>query len=193
LKTYNPESNKRTTFLNIKKDLSAKNSNNYRLSSPNIKRISEEKNISRDNSRLLNDSRTFSPHQTGNHAIKFSEYSVRKDMFKNNKLPILTYLNPKSPLESVKKTMIEFNKMKNRNVNDILNVNNYPAVCYYQPKYDFTLNNPQHTINFKKERNITKKFLVKKMWGSYDVSTDYRLVKLKDFVDEKFDFRTQKV
>lgn len=87
--------------------------------------------------------------------------------------------------------MVEFNKMKNRNSNDILNVNNYPAVCYYEPKYDFTVDHPQHTNYFKKERNITKKFLVKKMWGSYDVSTDYRLVKLKSFVDDKFDFRTQ--
>jgi len=112
-------------------------------------------------------------------------------MFKSNKLPILTYLSPNNLLESAKNTMVEFNKMKNRNSNDILNVNNYPAVCYYEPKYDFTVDHPQHTNYFKKERNITKKFLVKKMWGSYDVSTDYRLVKLKSFVDDKFDFRTQ--
>lgn len=125
-------------------------------------------------------------------AIKFSDYSIRKDMFKSNKLPILTYLNPNNPLDSAKKTMVEFNKMKNRNSNDIINVNNYPAVCYYEPKYDFTVDHPKHANYFKKERNITKKFLVKKMWGSYDVSTDYRLVKLKSFVDDKFDFRTQK-
>jgi len=113
-------------------------------------------------------------------------------MFKSNKLPILTYLSPKNPLDSAKRTMVEFKKMKNRNSNDILNVNNYPAVCYYQPKYDFIIDNPQHSINFKKERNITKKFLVKKMWGSYDVSTDYKLVKLQSFVDDKFNFRANK-
>jgi hypothetical protein len=154
--------------------------------------MSSDKNLSHDNSRLINNTRAFLPYQTANHAIEFSEYSVRKDMFKNTKLPILTYLNPLDPLENVKKTMIYFDKMKNRNVNDILNINNYPAVCYYKPKYEFTSDNPQHTNYFKKEKTISKKYLVKKMWGSYDVSTDYKIIKLKEFVEDKFDYRTNK-
>jgi len=136
----------------------------------------------------MNDSGCFG----ANKAIKFADYTIRKDMFKSTKLPILTYLDPIHPLVSAKKTFVEFNRMKNRNINDILNINNNPAICYYQPKYDFIVDHPQHTFNFKKERNITKKFLIKKMWGSYDVSTDYRFVKLKSFVDDKFDFRKWK-
>lgn len=124
--------------------------------------------------------------------MKFSDYSIRKETFKAAKNPILTYRNPEHILKGAKNTMITFDKMKERNVNDILNINNYPAVCYYKPDPKFTQDNPKYSLDFKKERVMSKKHLIKKMWGSYDVSTDYKLVKLQNYVDEQFDFRDTK-
>lgn len=127
-----------------------------------------------------------------NNAIKFSDYSKRKETFQAAKNPILTYRNPEHILKNAKRTLINFDKMKERNVNSILNVNNYPSVCYYKPDLKFTQDNPKYSLDFKKERVTTKKNLILKMWGSYDVSTDYKLVKLQDYVNEQFDFRDNK-
>ena len=144
-----------------------------------------------DNSTYFNDS-MISPSNNPNKVYRFSDYTERKDTFKTTQIPILTYLNPQNPLDNVKQAMVSFNKMKKRNGNDIIINTNSPAVCYYKPKYDFILNNHQNTVPFKRDVNISRKYLVKKMWGSYDVSTDYKFVKLKSYVDEKFNYRGTK-
>lgn len=168
------------------------NKKNNKKSNEN-KILNEKKNnMSLDKSRMLNESQTYSPYSSANHAFHFKDYSTRKDTFKSTKMPILSYINPQNPLSNIKKTMIDFNKMKVRDENHIINVNNNPAVCYYKPNYEYILKHPEQDILFKKERSISKKYLIKKMWGSYDVSSDYRLVKLKSYLDEKYDFRNTK-
>jgi hypothetical protein len=115
--------------------------------------------------------------------MKFCDYSSRKDNSKSITNLILSYNEPENILKSIKNTMINFDKMKERNINDILNINNYPAVCYYKPDPKFTQNNPQYNIKFKKEKNLDKKFLIRKMWGSYDVPTEYKFVKLENYLN----------
>jgi hypothetical protein len=195
-KEYN-KSNKigRNTFLNIRSDYLDDNLN-IPIKSTNTlnQNIYSKTNKSRNNSPNANytSSNNMNISDQRNNAIKFSNYTNRKDIFMNAENPILTYQNPEDILKTAKTTMIDFNKMKQRNVNDILNVNNYPAVCYYKPDPKFTQDNPKHNFEFKKEKITSKKYLIKKMWGSYDVCTDYKLVKLQNYVEEQFDFRDAK-
>lgn len=117
-----------------------------------------------------------------NHALKFSDYSFRKDIHeKQNKgIDVISYVNPSSARPDRKGP--DFNKMSHRNKNDFLNMNslNNPSICYYEPKYDYVLKSPpKGDLKFTHSKKFySKKFLVQKMWKSYDVSTNYKLVKL---------------
>jgi hypothetical protein len=126
-----------------------------------------------------------------NHALRFSQYSHRKDPNIKNKwqLPIISYLEP---FDYVSKNKgINFEKMSERQDTDIkqkLNSASTPSICYYQPKYDYVMKTSPRAIKFntkEKQKYKNKKYLVQKMWRSYDVSTDYKLVKLKSYVEER--------
>ncbi len=189
-KEYNKTKNiGRNTFLNIKPDdlddcYTIKNNLNENTYNKTVKSRNSSPQESNNNMHISDHIKN---------GIKFSDYTNRKDIFKEGKSPILTYQNPEDILKTAKNTMIDFNKMKQRNVNHILNMNNYPAVCYYKPDPKFTQDNPKHNFEFKKEKITSKKYLLKKMWGSYDVFTDYKLVKLQNYVEEQFDFKDLKL
>ncbi len=113
---------------------------------------------------------------SSNSALRFSQYSFRKDEKINSwKLPIVSYINPSNNQKSHRG--IEFNKMLER---DFPIKNNAPAICYYQPKYDFVLKSPRKQMSFdKKIKNSyesQKRFKVHKMWCSYNVKSGYELV-----------------
>ena len=57
----------------------------------------------------------------------------------------------------------------------------FPSICYYTPKYDLIFKSSPRALKFnsKENKNVDKNYLIKKMWRSYDVSTDYKLVNLK--------------
>ena len=111
-----------------------------------------------------------------NHALKFSQYTWRKFIIPKN-IDKLTYLEPINYLENIKK-VIDFNKMNPRSelINNPSNLDN-PSICYYQPKYSFIEKNP-FFVSFGNinENKKNKKFLLKKLWGSYNLTSDYQLV-----------------
>jgi hypothetical protein len=122
-----------------------------------------------------------------NSCLKFNHYSQRKDiMVKKDHLPIISYLEPVNYTSRSKG--LDFNKMKFRSDLDLLTPNclDNPTICYYQPKYEFVLknyNSPKGSVKFGPQKKVANKnYLVQKMWRSYDVTSDYKLVQLKSFV-----------
>ena len=113
-----------------------------------------------------------------NHALKFSHYTSRKYIIPT-KLDKLTYLEPINYFENINK-VIDFNKMNSRTENILKNPSflENPSICYYEPKYNF-IDQKSPIISFcspKKQLKKSKKFLLKKLWGSYNFSSDYQLI-----------------
>lgn len=63
---------------------------------------------------------------------------------------------------------------------------NIPSICYYQPKYNLVHKNSDRTLlfNHSNKKEKSKKFLMQKLWKSYEVNSAYRMVNLKSFVEE---------
>jgi len=61
-----------------------------------------------------------------------------------------------------------------------------PAVCYYNPNYNYLDKSPSALpFSNKNQNKKTKQLLIQKLWRSYDVSSDYRTVELQTYIDEK--------
>lgn len=116
-----------------------------------------------------------------NKSLRFSKYSQRKDSNRKWSLPILSYIEPVNYLSTPGKGL-DFSKMKERNFNDILNSNiSNPGVCYYQPKYDLIYRkSPKAIFHIKDpaDQISNKNLIIQKLWRSYEVSSDYKTVKL---------------
>lgn len=119
-----------------------------------------------------------------NNAFRFSLYTDRKDMQLNESNPIISYLEPIDHTKGVKS--INFEKMKDRPLHGMAIVNNVPTICYYKPNYDSVLKSSPRALKFNNEKvDFSKQYLVKKMWKSYDVTSDYKLVQLKTIVEKQ--------
>jgi len=115
---------------------------------------------------------------TENNAMRFSKYSERKDHSKWT-LPILSYIEPKNGLEKIKG--INFDKMKERNEADFYNGSTEtPSICFYKPNFNFVLPNSPKGLKFNTKDTPTNKYLkLQKLWKSYEVGTEYKLVKFE--------------
>ena len=112
-----------------------------------------------------------------NHSIRFDKYVDRKDMtLKVN--PRVTYLEPHDYHKDKNKS-IDFNKMKSREDQFFLNMKNAkgPSVGYYEPHYEYFDKNLRNiSLGSESRREKNKKYLLRKMWGNYNVQVDYQLV-----------------
>ena len=125
------------------------------------------------------------PISKNNHALKFSQYTSRKYIIPM-KLDKLTYLEPINYFENINKIM-DFNKMNSRTENILNNPSSLenPSIYYYEPKYNYIeKNSPIISFNNStKQLKKSKKFLLKKLLGSYNFSSEYQLIdnnKLKE-------------
>ena len=116
----------------------------------------------------------------GNHALRFSKYIPRKfNIPENNK--IISYLEPVNYIKPKNKNKsIDFDKMLHRNEKNLIYASQLrnPSFVNYNPKYtcidkdkNVRLFNPE-----EKDPKINKKYLMKKLWASYKVNTDYQLI-----------------
>jgi hypothetical protein len=117
-----------------------------------------------------------------NHAYKFGDYIPRKNQTiqYNN---ILSYIEPHNYKTEIKKRKImDFKKMVERSKANLINVASLevPPSGYYNPKYDYidkkgaqTLFTHKFIIDKNKRSN---KFLIHKLWTSYNVSKQYKLI-----------------
>ena len=115
-----------------------------------------------------------------NHALRFSKCISRKvNIYNVNK--IVSYLQPYDYSTSRNKT-IDFRKMLHRSEKNLINVSSLkvPSFYFYHPNYELIEQKPLRILfneeeNVKKNRN-NKKFLMQKLWRSYDVKQEYQLV-----------------
>lgn len=113
------------------------------------------------------------------HALRFSQYPDRKTMIQPFSVDKLSYVEPFDYLTNINKA-VDFKKMKERCDGDLINVSTLanPSIGYYEPKYDIIVKKAPR-INFSPRKNLklSKKFLIKKIWNSYEVPVGYQLVK----------------
>ena len=118
--------------------------------------------------------------ENSNHALRFSKYIPRKFVIpENNKnisyLNPINYIKPKNKIKS-----IDFGKMLYRGENNLINTSELknPSFGQYNPNYACIDKNEQVKLFNPEEKNSYshKKYLMRKLWGSYKVNTEYQLV-----------------
>ena len=114
-----------------------------------------------------------------NHAMRFSKYLSRKINFnERNNDNRISYLEPYKYLEN-KTKVIDFRKMSSRKPRDFLikSVLENPSFNNYSPKFDL-VEKKMAQVDFSPHINKkdNKKYLLKKMWASYEAIPGYQLV-----------------
>ena len=113
-----------------------------------------------------------------NHALRFSKYIPRKYNVPENNENI-SYINPINYIKPKNKTKsIDFDKMINRKEKDLLYASclKNPSFAQYNPKYTYIDKNETVKLFNPKKINYNKKYLMRKLWTSYEVPTEYQLV-----------------
>ncbi len=146
---------------------------NKRVIETEDRSVVEEKEKS-PNNKLNVDISINSKNNFRNSALRFSLYSERKNSFKSDKLPIVTYINPTDDFKKI--GIPDFSKISKREENILVKPSKIPAICYYDPKYDYVKNSPVKIIKIGKESHKNKRKNLKKIFSSYDVSKDYQAV-----------------
>lgn len=127
------------------------------------------------------DNRNKSFTDRSNHSLRFSRYVERK-IFGNEISPKVSYIEPVDYLKTRKKT-VDYEKMMSRGKNCLVYKSSLrvPSFYHYDPKYEYFEDRPRNIILGKDNINDVikknrKKFLLRKLWGSFNVSVDYKLV-----------------
>lgn len=118
-----------------------------------------------------------------NHAYKFGNYIPRKERKKSYNTKI-SYIEPVNHIaEQQKRTTIDFRRMIDRANKSIL-INraslHIPTSYYYDPNYN-SIDKKTKTILFNHKKIIdenikSNKFLIHKLWTSYNVTKGYKLI-----------------
>lgn len=163
-KTPSKKNNILNTIGNI--NINEKSNNNESLKLPKLIKLSKVKN---------NESISF---DNENHALRFSKYIPRKyNIPEKNKN--ISYINPINYIKPKNKTKsIDFDKMINRKEKDLLYASclKNPSFAQYNPKYTYIDKNETVKIFNPKNIKYNKKYLMRKLWASYQVPTEYQLV-----------------
>ena len=115
-----------------------------------------------------------------NHALRFSKYIPRKYIIpeKNKNVSYLDpidYIKPKNKNKS-----IDFGKMLHRGKNNLVYTFclKNPSFGQYNPNYSYIDKNDKVKLfnPEEKDSNSRKKYLMKKLWASYNVGMEYQLV-----------------
>ena len=159
-------------------------SNSSRKNSPKIRNTELPKitKVPKQKDRSItveNEVRKKNNYMKNNHAMRFSKYLARKIDFTDRNIDNrMSYLEPNKYLEN-KTKVIDFRKMSSRKPRDFLikaSLEN-PSFNNYNPKYDL-VEKKMAQVDFSPHVNkkLSKKYLLKKLWGSYDVISEYQLV-----------------
>ena len=166
LKNYdvNRSLSKKNYILNTMTNINRNENENIKL--PKLMKLSKVNN---------NESFNF---DNENHALRFSKYIPRKYYVpKNNKN--ISYLNPIDYIKPKNKTKsIDFDKMLNRKEKDLVYASclKNPSFAQYNPKYTYIDKNETVKLFNPKKLKYNKKYLMRKLWASYQVPTEYQLV-----------------
>ena len=124
--------------------------------------------------------------KTDNHSLRFSKYGNQKSLFNPDNKNNDSAEHKKMKSKILKKTkknhndhfVIDFNKMSCRKDKDLINYPslNVPSFYRYTPKYDFTEKNPVKISFCYHEVKDKKKYLLRKIMGSYRCDKYYQIV-----------------
>lgn len=141
---------------------------------PPIMRVPEQKKriFSLENEYYNNNSRN-------NHALRFSKYLSRKDDFINkDNVNRISYLEPYNYINN-KNHLVDFKKMAYRREKDFINSSSLgvPSFNDYSPKYSLVEKKAaEYVFAPHLNKQNSKKYLIKKLWSSYEVGSEYKLV-----------------
>ena len=115
-----------------------------------------------------------------NHALRFSKYISRQfDLNNRDKINKISYLEPYDYLNNKNNNSIDFKKMAYRKEKDLIYSSSLevPSIYDYNPKYNLVEKKPAQVV-FSPHNDIknTKLYLLKKLWSSYEVTSDYKLI-----------------
>ena len=152
--------------INIKSQFSSNKKDDLKL--PKLTKLIKIKKIDSINS------------ENQNHALRFSKYVPRKYFIHENNKNI-SYLNPINYIKPKNKTRsIDFDKMLQRNKNNLVYASclKNPSFGQYNPKYTYIDINDKVKLFNPLERDLEnrKKYLMRKLWASYNVNTEYQMV-----------------
>lgn len=114
-----------------------------------------------------------------NHALRFESYPSRKSLVVPAMNDKVSYLEPVDYLKKRNKA-VDFKKMKQRGTFDLIYAQQLytPGLNYYEPKYKVVQKNaPMISFSTRNAPELSKEFKVKQLWKSYDVLTEYQVVK----------------
>lgn len=163
---------------NAKKNVKNRENHNKKIIEMEEKSVLERQEKTTNNNVKDMDASFISKSNHRNSAFRFSLYLERKDSFKLNKLPIISYINPNEDLK--KNGIPNFSKMPKRDDKMLCKPSNYPSICYYEPKYDYIKKSPVKSIKFANENQNNKRKNIKKILCSYDVPRDYLIVDVEN-------------
>ena len=114
-----------------------------------------------------------------NHAMRFSKYLSRQSNFNERNMDNRdSYLEPYKYLDN-KAKVIDFRKMSSRKPRDFLIKSSLenPSFNNYNPKFDL-VEKKMAQVDFSPHINkkISKKYLLRKLWSSYEAVPGYQLV-----------------
>ena len=160
------------TLMNEGKNKSSRNNSSKRREQPlpPITKVPNQRSLTLENEYNLRN----------NHALRFSKYISRKFIFNDkDQINKISYLEPYDYLNNKNNNIIDFNKMSYRKDKDLINYSSLgvPSIYDYNPKYDLVEKKTAQIV-FAPHNDIknSKQYLLKKLWGSYDLSPGYKLI-----------------
>ena len=118
-----------------------------------------------------------------NHAYKFGNYIPRKGITIDYSSDIVSYIEPNNYLtDTIKRRTIDFKKMVDRTKSVLVNESSLeiPTFNNYHPKYDYIDQKITPILfthkNIIDENKKSNKFLIHKLWTSFNVTRQYKLV-----------------
>jgi hypothetical protein len=175
LQQQQDESTTTTNINKIKKyrqlSLDELKSNSYKL--PPLSKQSFDNKYIRSPVSEIQNKKTFTQHNNlCNDKMIFSKSQSQ------NQLPIKKIINKQSSSKIIKTIDYRLNKGKKIKTQDEL-INNTPCIGLYQPKYEYiTKHTPNILFDTKLKKKKGKRYLLQKLWNSYNISMDYQLVNI---------------
>ena len=178
IKPSNINNKRPTTFLTEIGDIAmssnnllAKNNNNLKRDNlPNFKMLKEIYNRKKKLPLILNEYKN-------NHSLRFDKLEGRKEI-KSDKNPNISYIEPYD-YQKIRNNSTDFKKMLSRINIKILNKEKIegPSIGYYEPNYEYLEDRVRNiSLGSEHSNKRDKKFLLKKLWGSYNFRMEYLLV-----------------
>lgn len=133
-----------------------------------------------ENQNKINSKEVRIPKTTKNNALRFSQYTLRKDIVNSDFPSVVSYIGQPNILNEIKKGgLIDFNKYQKRKFNEVFGLKGVPSGGDYNPKYHLVQKNFLNIDKYKNAELNRKKNLLRKLWKSNSLTTEFQIVKIE--------------